>query len=81
MSSAKQSSWLCLREVQALLTNKEKRRGDRCPPWGTPEVDKNMSDFVLNILTHCDLFNKNELNQDRIGSPKPEVRSIEIRTS
>jgi len=39
-------------ERGASTVNKENRRGDRCPLWGTPEGDKNVSDLVLNKLTH-----------------------------
>lgn len=64
----------------ALFTNHENINGDRCPPWGTPKVDGNISGFcVEHIITYCDLFDKYELNQDKIESSNPEARSIEIR--
>jgi len=53
MSSAKHNSRQCLRDEQALLTNSEKSKGDKCPPRGTPEEGCNTSDFVLNSFIHC----------------------------
>jgi len=80
MSSAKQSRRLWCNTDWAQLTKREKRKGERWPPWGTPEVAIKGSDLTPNNFTHWGLFVKKDSNQDRRGSPKPEDRSMWRRT-
>jgi len=51
MSSAKHKS-LHKGKLRMLLTNSKNRIGDKCPPWGTPDVDEKMVDFTPNNFTH-----------------------------
>ncbi|KAL4142126.1 hypothetical protein QTP88_004643 [Uroleucon formosanum] len=76
ISSAKHKSLHKGKALRTLLTNSKNRIGDKCPPWGTPDVDEKIFDLMPNNFTHCSLFTKKEPNQESKGSPKPDVSRI-----
>jgi len=80
MSSAKHSKRLWRSTDWTLLTKRVKSKGERWPPWGTPEVAIKGSDLKSNSLSHWDLCVKKDSNHDRRGSPIPEDRSMWRRT-
>ncbi|KAL4147793.1 hypothetical protein QTP88_002142 [Uroleucon formosanum] len=80
ISSAKHKSLHKGKALRTLLTNSKNRIGDKCPPWGTPDVDEKIFDLMPNNFTHCSLFSKKEPNQESKGSPKPDVSRILIES-
>jgi len=75
---ANQSSLQYFKTLLVLFTNNKKWSGDKCPPCGTPEGDKNTLEITPNTLTTKCLSQRYEENQDTSGSLKPDALSTLI---